>query len=432
VALTDGTGKVWSVYDGVGQRVATISNGSISAVMVYDAGGKLVAEYGAQSSQTGGTQYVFSDHRGSTRVVTNQTGAVISRQDYEPFGGELGAVGVRSVDSTYGGGNSVRQKYAEMEQDDGSGMSHTLWRKYDRISGRWTSPDPYGESMSVSDPQSFNRYTYVNNDPVNLIDPLGLMSISSGGNYSPQDLFKWAEGQALFASQHVKPKAPTRIGNSPQEGSQTTTRQSAAEDEPEISPEDIVKVDANFCQSCGDFIDPDGNYHRGALPPSSIFYDRNDPEASERARGRYFFNQNPQIMIISSIAGGAFGSALGGISRLSLGAASRAANRLPPVLFHYADDAAASLVNSSGQIGRPGALEIFFTNKGNFSPAQARELLALPSWNNAGSLFAVDTQVLSKANLLRSGFVPPYNNRLGGGFQFVFSQPARGNFTQIR
>jgi RHS repeat-associated protein len=106
--------------------------------------------------------------------VTNQSGAVISRQDYEPFGGELGAVGMRSVDSTYGGGNSVRQKYAGMEQDESSGMAHTLWRKYDSQSGRWTSPDPYGGSMTIADPQSFNRYTYVNNDPVNKVDRTGL------------------------------------------------------------------------------------------------------------------------------------------------------------------------------------------------------------------------------------------------------------------
>jgi RHS repeat-associated protein len=54
-----------------------------------------------------------------------------------------------------------------MESDEGSGMGHTLWRNYDSSSGRWASPDPYGGSMTVSDPQSFNRYTYVNDDPVN-------------------------------------------------------------------------------------------------------------------------------------------------------------------------------------------------------------------------------------------------------------------------
>jgi RHS repeat-associated protein len=61
--------------------------------------------------------------------------------------------------------DAARQKYAGMEGDDATGMSHTLWRQYDSFAGRWTAPDPYGGSMSVASPQSFNRYSYVNNDP---------------------------------------------------------------------------------------------------------------------------------------------------------------------------------------------------------------------------------------------------------------------------
>src|SRR6266540_6285972 len=34
---------------------------------------------------------------------------------------------------------------------------------------------PYGGSMTIANPQSFNRYAYVNNDPVNFVDPSGLL-----------------------------------------------------------------------------------------------------------------------------------------------------------------------------------------------------------------------------------------------------------------
>ncbi len=44
-------------------------------------------------------------------------------------------------------------------------------------SGRWTSPDPYTGSMTIADPQSFHRYNYTQNDPVNFIDPSGLLDI---------------------------------------------------------------------------------------------------------------------------------------------------------------------------------------------------------------------------------------------------------------
>ncbi|HEX7313995.1 MAG TPA: RHS repeat-associated core domain-containing protein, partial [Pyrinomonadaceae bacterium] len=74
-----------------------------------------------------------------------------------------------------------RQKYAGMEQDEATGMSHTLWREFDSLSARWTAPDPYGGSISVADPQSFNRYSYVGNDPVNLTDPTGLMAGAEQG-----------------------------------------------------------------------------------------------------------------------------------------------------------------------------------------------------------------------------------------------------------
>jgi RHS repeat-associated protein len=152
-----------------------MANGVLS-VMVYDASGKLVAEYGTPSSQTGGTQYVFADHQGSTRVTLNQAGGVVARHDYQPFGEEIYAgTGLRSTTQGYDQSESVRQKYAGMERDESSGLSHTLWRKYDAQSGRWTTPDPYGGSMEIADPQSFNRYSYVQNDPVNKVDLLGLM-----------------------------------------------------------------------------------------------------------------------------------------------------------------------------------------------------------------------------------------------------------------
>lgn len=174
-ANLDGSGAVVSVYDGTGQRVATMTGGVVDNVLVYDAGGKLVAEYG-QTPVNSGTSYVFADHQSSTRVALDSNGNVTSRHDYQPFGAEVSAgVGARVNDPFYGQSDSVRQKYAGMEADDGSTNSHTLWRKYDPKSGRWTAPDPYSGSMTVGDPQSFNRYTYVNNDPINQTDSTGLM-----------------------------------------------------------------------------------------------------------------------------------------------------------------------------------------------------------------------------------------------------------------
>jgi RHS repeat-associated protein len=197
-ALVDGTAATTSVYDGAGQRVATIANGTTS-YMVYDALGKLVAEYGQAASSTSGTSYVFLDHQGSTRVAMNQAGGVISRHDYQPFGEEiLSGVGQRTTAQGYDQADGVKQKYAGMERDEATGMAHTLWRKYDSSSGRWTSPDPYTASMTTADPQSFNRYTYVNNDPVNLVDPSGLSPDRYSAEYG-SDSDERSKGEAESA-----------------------------------------------------------------------------------------------------------------------------------------------------------------------------------------------------------------------------------------
>ncbi len=174
-ANLDGSNAVVSVYDAGGQRVATQIAGALTNVFVYDADGLLVAEYDSAPPATTGTQFITGDHQDSPRAISNSAGTVISRHDYAPFGEELPAVGMRTTGQGYSQTDGVRQKYAGMENDDATGMSHTLWRQFDSLSGRWTAPDPYGGSMSVVTPQSFNRYSYVLNDPVNLTDPEGLM-----------------------------------------------------------------------------------------------------------------------------------------------------------------------------------------------------------------------------------------------------------------
>ena len=49
-----------------------------------------------------------------------------------------------------------------------------MHRRYNPGSTRFDQPDPYDGSYNLTNPQSFNRYAYVNNDPVNLVDPSGL------------------------------------------------------------------------------------------------------------------------------------------------------------------------------------------------------------------------------------------------------------------
>jgi RHS repeat-associated protein len=165
----------WTVYDASGNRVATKIN-DVWQYIVYDAFGKLVAEYGVASEGLGGVKYVQQDWQGSVRTVANNNGFVVGRTDHQAFGNDVGyGVGQRSVEQGYSVGKVARQGYGLTERDDATGLDHTWFRKNENQAGRWTSPDPYNGSMSLGNPQSFNRYSYVGGDPTNFVDPSGLV-----------------------------------------------------------------------------------------------------------------------------------------------------------------------------------------------------------------------------------------------------------------
>ena len=60
-----------------------------------------------------------------------------------------------------------------LDHDTESGTDHAEFRQYSSTQGQWMSPDPYDGSYDQGNPQSFNRYAYVSNNPLTLIDPSG-------------------------------------------------------------------------------------------------------------------------------------------------------------------------------------------------------------------------------------------------------------------
>jgi RHS repeat-associated protein len=154
---------------------------TVKAVHIRELRTRATSGSGASGTggSSGGLKYVLSDLQGTTRAVMNNNGsssAVVVRHDYLPFGEEIGSnVGLRSSSQGYSATDTNRFKYGLTERDSTTGLDHTWWRKYESTSGRWTSPDPLGGS--VSNPQTFNRYSYTQNDPVNFVDPSGLLRI---------------------------------------------------------------------------------------------------------------------------------------------------------------------------------------------------------------------------------------------------------------
>lgn len=86
---------------------------------------------------------------------------------------------------------------------EASGVNHTTWRTQESIAGRWTSPDPYGGSMNTANPQSLNRYSYVQNDPVNRIDPSGLDDRPNIGTFSAGNIYSGPPDPLIYPTMNI-------------------------------------------------------------------------------------------------------------------------------------------------------------------------------------------------------------------------------------
>ncbi len=138
-----------SVYDALGNRVAEKVN-DVWQFVIYDAFGKLVAEYGGTVPQDeGGIKFYLQDWQGSVRAGVNAGGYVKSRTDHQAFGEPIeSGIGLRTTAQGFGAPQANRQGYGLTEKDS-TGLNHTWFRKNENRAGRWTSPDPYNGSASV-------------------------------------------------------------------------------------------------------------------------------------------------------------------------------------------------------------------------------------------------------------------------------------------
>jgi RHS repeat-associated protein len=115
-------------------------------------------------------QYNHADWLGSARLFSNPSRVAIPAMSYAPFGeGYGGGQGYVQFTST---GNAFT--VYDTENQSGS-LTDFTFRRYAPVQGRWISPDPAGlAAVDPTNPQSWNRYAYVANNPLSYVDPLGL------------------------------------------------------------------------------------------------------------------------------------------------------------------------------------------------------------------------------------------------------------------
>lgn len=113
------------------------------------------------------------DHLGSTRLITNNAGQVYALHNYLPFGEE----------ATHPSQDAERLKFTGHERDFNYEGGHTLdymhARFYAAPQAKFLSLDP-GRDFDPKQPQSWNLYAYVRNNPINLTDPTGKCAAPGG------------------------------------------------------------------------------------------------------------------------------------------------------------------------------------------------------------------------------------------------------------
>ncbi len=155
-----------------GSRLFGEYNGSTGAqlVLYYYAGSRMVGKLEAT-----GMRYFLSD-RLSARLMMDGAGNVVGRQGHLPYGEDFGE-----------SGEQQKQHFTSYERDSETGTDYAMNRQYGQSVGRFNRVDPLASSGKKESPQSWNRYSYAIDDPINKIDRMGLDAFSPTGEDNPCD-----------------------------------------------------------------------------------------------------------------------------------------------------------------------------------------------------------------------------------------------------
>ena len=100
--------------------------------------------------------------------------------------------------------------YTGLHQDTEYGGDDAWYRNYSAEQSRWLTPDPYNGSFDLNNPQSFNRYMYVNGNPLGNVDPSGLAGagVLTGVGGSACKIFQGYKGIPIGDGLYINPCNP--------------------------------------------------------------------------------------------------------------------------------------------------------------------------------------------------------------------------------
>lgn len=200
-----GGGRAYYLYDTAGRRVRKVierQNGTRQKERIYVGGFEVYKEYAGDGetlklerqtlhivddkeriafvetktldneapleSPTPLIRYQLANHLGSSALELDENAAIISYEEYYPFGGTSYQAGRSSTEVS-----QKRYRYTGKERDEETGFYYYGARYYAPWLGRWISCDPAGLV------DGSNSYRYVKNSPINTTDPTGMWEMPS-------------------------------------------------------------------------------------------------------------------------------------------------------------------------------------------------------------------------------------------------------------
>ncbi len=181
----NGTTIAEYVYNGIGQRIKKNAQGSVR-VFHYNQLGYLISE----TTDTGQTlvEYIYigssllakiqgeqvyyyhNDHLGTPQILTDDSGSIVWKASYTPFG--EAQVVIETVTNPF----RLVGQYSDQE----TGLHYNYFRYYDPKAGRYITPDPSGLEGGI------NLFAFAEANPGTWSDFFGL---------TPQDRVRWVIAQ---------------------------------------------------------------------------------------------------------------------------------------------------------------------------------------------------------------------------------------------
>ncbi len=154
-------------------------------------------------------RYLTLDHLGSIDRITNADGSVIAAESFGAFGARRRSnwTGVPTASELAAMAAVTRDGFTGHEQLDNVELVHMNGRVYDPLLGRFISADPY--VTRPYDGQGLNRYSYVLNNPLALVDPSGFDAVPCLATQSGQCVqitvvaVTWAQYMRMMGGAHA-------------------------------------------------------------------------------------------------------------------------------------------------------------------------------------------------------------------------------------